>query len=119
MIVLAIRSEQPAANGQQPRLKTKPRSEIQARAAAVEAVRNIEVQLDHRRDDEESAAGAAMPFGISQARTELGNLRHVHESGDAKLRAVKNGRQWHAQLAGGYHHSIADERAAAEPPQVG
>src|SRR3954454_15599754 len=80
-------------------LKTKSGPQIQSRPAAIESVRDVEVEFDERGDDEQAAAGPAMPVGVVEAGAELADLRHVHERRHTELRAVQHRGERHPQLA--------------------
>ena len=98
-------------------LKTEPRSQVHPRAAA-EAVGDVEVDLHERGDDEQSGAGAAVPFGVLQARAEVDGLRGIHEDGQAELCAAQHRRDRHAKLARGHHSRSPSNVPVRKPRRV-
>src|SRR6185295_3582646 len=63
-------------------LKAEAGSEADARAAAVESVRDVEVDLHERRDEENAGASALAPARLAETFVEVGDLRAVREHFD-------------------------------------
>src|SRR5215210_7518817 len=71
---------------------------MDAGAAAVEAVRYIEVDFYHRCDKEQAGAGAALPLRVLQLRAIVHRLCRVGEDGRAELGAAYHRCDRHPQF---------------------
>ena len=65
---------------------------------SLEAVGDIEVELDDGCDQEDAAANALVPGGILQRLSHIEDLSGIHERGHAELCAAQHRGDRHAQL---------------------
>src|SRR4029078_5552664 len=94
------------------------RSEMHPRALAVDGSGNIEIELQDRRNQEQSGAGALVARLIQDPLAVRGGDATVHEDVEADPSDAERGREGRAELGGQEEALVPGKRARAHAAQA-
>src|SRR6476469_2896639 len=95
------------------------RAEVKLRAAAVERMGDLEVQVQDREVEEQAAADAAEQVRVGHGLAVRGDLAAVEEDVDAGAAGdVERRRERHAELRGPEQPLVAGERPRRQAAQA-